>query len=310
MKRQFTDVCFTLIPCTEELAKEVESRGRALHEQGELKYFVGQLEKSPTTEKVHFQGYCELSSKKTGTWIKNELLVESAHLENRRGTRFEAAIYCKKEDTRVSEPVEIGEPPKMTYAEKRMHKAEEARDMDTRVLLEIADRPYCALSDRPQWFRMWAASRMLLYQTYLSDARLRQYEERDVQVTVYWGPTATGKTRTAVDACAAVGAMPVFMITFKHGEKPWFDGYCGQSAIVFDEFDHNAVNCQAFKRLTDRYHYQPEVKGGHVAARWDKVFITSNTDPRTWWQNADAGDRDACMRRIKTVVHLTAPYKA
>lgn len=39
-----------------------------------------------------------------------------------------------------------------------------------------------------------------------------------------------------------------------------------------------------------------------------KFAITSNTDPRTWWPEADSVHRDAIMRRVTEIKKFTIPY--
>lgn len=75
-----------------------------------IKYCVMQLEKAPSTNSLHFQGYIELNESVRITGVKSNIWwLVPAHLETRRGTRDEARDYCRKENTRVAGPWEWGE---------------------------------------------------------------------------------------------------------------------------------------------------------------------------------------------------------
>ena len=57
-----------------------------------LRYAVGQVEKSPSTGKLHIQGYTEWTSSLRPSELATRL---QAHWEFRRGSRSEARDYCR-----------------------------------------------------------------------------------------------------------------------------------------------------------------------------------------------------------------------
>lgn len=79
------------------------------YNNGSIKYSIVQLEKSPETGALHFQGYIEMPKPMRFGAIKKLLKCESAHLEARKGTPQQAADYCRKEDSRFDGPWELGE---------------------------------------------------------------------------------------------------------------------------------------------------------------------------------------------------------
>lgn len=123
---------------------------------------------------------------------------------------------------------------------------------------------------------------------------------RDIEVTWLWGPTGCGKTRKAVssvpDPCD---------FYFAPSDGHWWDGYELQSTICFDEF-YGVANMRIDRmlRLLDGYALQVEVKGGHVWARWTKVWITSNTDPALVYASECQERRDAFFRRVTHIEHM------
>jgi len=74
-----------------------------------IKYCVWQLEESPTSGRWHLQGYMELTSVQRISAIKKwGAIWETTHLEARKGTREEADIYCRKDESRIAGPWSIG----------------------------------------------------------------------------------------------------------------------------------------------------------------------------------------------------------
>lgn len=60
-------------------------------------------------------------------------------------------------------------------------------------------------------------------------------------------------------------------------------------------------------RWLDIYPCAAEVKGGQVALACTQIYITSNINPRDWYKDADAEQRDALMRRL-SVIHFSREF--
>lgn len=76
-----------------------------------IQYMIYQKEKCPSTNKIHFQGYCELKNRMTLFRIKNELFKDNTiHIENRRGSQEQAIKYCSKKESQVEPPITYGIP--------------------------------------------------------------------------------------------------------------------------------------------------------------------------------------------------------
>lgn len=92
----------------------------------EVNYCVFQRERCPDSGREHWQGYAESSSKGgllTKTWQQKLCIGDDAHIEARKGTQAQAIAYCSKDESRVSEPVFLGEP-KVSRGEKRSRVAD------------------------------------------------------------------------------------------------------------------------------------------------------------------------------------------
>lgn len=115
------------------------------------------------------------------------------------------------------------------------------------------------------------------------------------QAWVYWGPTRTGKSRRAWEQAGedAFGKDPK--------SKFWF-GYRGQKNVIFDEF-RGGIDIAHILRWLDRYPVYVEQKGYHVPLVAEKIWFTSNVDPRNWWPDIDQDTREAFLKRVK-IVHF------
>lgn len=118
------------------------------------------------------------------------------------------------------------------------------------------------------------------------------------EISVYWGPTGTGKTRAVYDENEN------WQDIYKHTGEKWFDGYFGQSVVLFDEFHGGSFHLAYLLQLLDRYPMQVPTKGSFVNFIPKKVYITSNIDPRLWFPNANPEHVAALFRRINRIVHF------
>lgn len=118
------------------------------------------------------------------------------------------------------------------------------------------------------------------------------------EVTVYWGPTGVGKSRRAWEE-AGLDAYP------KDPNTKFWDGYQSHKHIVMDEF-RGRIDISHMLRWLDRYPTIVEIKGGATALRAEKIWITSNLDPREWYPTLDDSTKEALLRRLN-IVHCPLP---
>lgn len=119
--------------------------------------------------------------------------------------------------------------------------------------------------------------------------------ERDVKV--FWGATGTGKSRTAWDEAG------LFAYTKDPRSKFWY-GYRGEEHVIIDEF-RGGIDVSHMLRWLDRYPVHVETKGGSVALKATKIWITSNLNPRDWYTDLDSDTLNALLRRV-SVRHFGA----
>lgn len=120
-----------------------------------------------------------------------------------------------------------------------------------------------------------------------------QHRASKTIVTVLWGDSGCGKS---------LGAnQNKNLYSLDYGQNGvWFDGYEPNKhrTILLDEFNGNVMRITEFLKLTDRYAYMGETKGGRVVVKPKHVFITSNYAPGEWWTNVSGEQQAAVSRRI------------
>lgn len=126
---------------------------------------------------------------------------------------------------------------------------------------------------------------------------------------VFWvhGETGVGKTRSAFESARALSSGDDD-IWISSGGLRWFDGYDGQSVVIFDEFRAKHVTSFAFLlRLLDRYPLSVEFKGGFVNWVPRYILITSSKDPDSCFATRKEHvpeDIAQLSRRISRVYHI------
>jgi len=130
--------------------------------------------------------------------------------------------------------------------------------------------------------------------------RAEEYREkwRSLEVTYISGPTGTGKTRYVMDGC---GYSNVYAVNnYKHP----FDGYAGESVMLFDEFTGN-IRIQDMNNYLDGYPIALPARYSNKQACFERVFIVSNLDIREQYRNEQLHQCefwDAFIRRIHRVI--------
>lgn len=117
------------------------------------------------------------------------------------------------------------------------------------------------------------------------------------KVHVLWGETGTGKTRYCHDQ---VMNTPFW----SPGDFQWFDGYAEQKIVIIDDY-RGEYSLPLFLKLCDRYPMRVPIKGGFVNWAPTKIYITSNVEPRLWYQECDGRSLQAMLRRLDSVEYIS-----
>lgn len=272
--------CFTCNNPTAELSFDAET----------VTYAVWQKEQGES-ETPHYQGYLQAPKVIRMTGVKKILEkagYANAHVEVKKGTVEQATSYCKKEEGRLDGPWEFGNLPEKKPGQGKRNDLVKLRDVvkDKRKWTDIADDDdLCPILGKYHKFARW------LRQEYELET---QPKWRDVKVEVLWGPTGCGKTRKAL----AEGAFK-----WNPCDPEWWDGYRGETTLLIDEF-YGQVKPSRMLQLLDGHPCLLPVKGAATYAVWTKVYITSNTDPDSWYNDIPPSVKAALQRRITAVTQM------
>lgn len=270
--------CFTLNNPTEDAPFEFSDIS--------MNYLIYQKEAGENGT-PHFQGYVQLKRGQRLSYMKK--INAQCHWEPAKGSPEENKEYCTKEEGRLSEPVEFGS---LSFQGKRsdLGAVVETIRNAKRPLEEVAD-------NHPFEFIKYTKGIKELCNHHLE--KKTRGEFRNVDVSVYWGKTGTGKTRKAYEE-----NKDCYILRNEH--TTWFDGYNGQETLIIDEFK-NWIPITTLLGYLDGYQLRLPIKGSFTYAQWTKVIITSNIDPNEWYPNIDEEHKSALFRRLKNIICFSEP---
>lgn len=253
-------------------------------------FLTYQLEISPTTNKLHYQGYLELDSLQRLSHVQKFEGLEGAHFEPRRGSQQEAIDYVHKEESKVDGPWSCGEP--KNQGERTDLASVRKRLRQGATQLEIADEFF------GQWVRYNKA-----FSTY-SRLIAKPRDFKSIVILVV-GPAGVGKSRFAHSLVKYLG--PHYKLPDKHTGF-WCDDYSQQPVFFIDEMDGDRMRPKTFNELCDRYECILPAHGGvghQFTSRY--VVIVSNYLPKYWWRKRNAEQVRQTTRRIDIVFPFFRP---
>jgi len=244
-------------------------------------------------ETEHYQMYVEMKTQSTFKQIQVaiDFEEEKPHIESRRGTQKQAIDYCSKEDTRVDGPWSHGE-----------KKAGQGERTDVIALHDAvrAKRSFSSMCEEfPQMIKYHRGVRTML-------DSLAPKRQKKTKCLWLWGPTGTGKSRTAWQLCPDAYEKP--------GGTPWWDGYDSEKCVIIDDLRGDTFKFHELLKLLDRYPLKLPVKGGHCQFCAEIVIITSSMRPDDMYSRSEE-DMAQLMRRIEmvTLMHAStamSPYNS
>lgn len=243
-----------------------------------LKY---QLEKAPTTGKLHWQGVVRFKSCFRLKGVKRELGSPKIHAEIAK-CWDKAVEYVQKAESAVPG----------TQAEFGEDVGQGAR-MDLRAVgqkITRGARLHEIARDHPEVVMKYPGGVKTLV---AASTTAKMMLARKCALLI--GPTGCGKTRFAYDTYGHDEIYNVFDIC-----KPWFDGYEGQKVALLDECGKGMMSYDYLKKLCDIYPMEVPVKGGSSPWIPEVVLMTSNESMENWWEKCSEQHLQALRRRIKT----------
>lgn len=220
----------------------------------------------------HLQGALILKKKARLSILK--LLCPTAHWEPMAGTPGQSKTYCSKLETRTAGPWEIGICPSAN---------------GQNPLLRLKALVDTGVADAVLWDTEFVL--MSKHWRAVSRYRLAATQHRCARPTIIilWGASGTGKTKL-VREC--------FPYAYWKPKNKWWDGYCNEEVVIFDEF-YSWLPLDLLLRVLDWYPVQLETKGGSVQLTTSCFVFTSNQDPLEWYSKLPMYRRAALHRRFK-----------
>ena len=255
-----------------------------------LQFAVFQREKGENTGTIHFQFFINFKTAKYFKWIKKNLPY-GCHFKPMRSTKTHCRNYCSKVDTRVSGPYEIGE-----FIEERGRS-----DLARALKMQAEGVSFETIEDI---FPVQTFMYRNMFKGREEDIARRKFSKicRNVEVTYIYGPSRVGKTSWVLKQ---YGLDNVFVVD-NYGEYQ-FTGYMGERVVVFDEFIGQVKPITKMNKLLEPYPLKLNIKGGITQARFDKVYIISNSplkDIYTEDKTSNFSQYDAFLKRINHIVRF------
>jgi len=284
--------CFTWYP-GEELWRPV-----SLDELTDCVFLVWQEEKCPTTGRLHLQGYMRFNKRKRWNQVLNLLrkyMPEPSSLFLKRAIKPELACvrYCSKDETRWPEGKRAKLGQQLETAGKQGHRS----DLAEHAQAVLAGKRVSQLAtEAPEQIVMHAKGWMTL-ESMVMTAKWSAVN-RDITVTVLWGPTNKGKSHRVRTAEPS-------LFVAKPGRGPW-DSYEYQPAVLLDEFGMGSQwDINEMKNLMDKWPCELNCRFANKWAAWSRMYIISQDPPHSWYMMAPRPDLEAFWRRVTQVQHIT-----
>jgi hypothetical protein len=221
---------------------------------------------------------------------KIKLWMPKNYLAIRNGTLAQNKSYCSKEGTLV----ECGEKPAQG---RRVDLISVKRRIDDGEVLDD-------IEDDENYFGTVCKNRKFFEQYERKKRRkIMKDDFSAIEVYIRYGLPGTGKTSYAYEYAKKHYDGSIYRMPTNSGTN--FGSYNGESVVLFDDVKTGEVpSVSVLKKLTDRYPDEVRVLYGWIPWKPKVIFITSNWEPGTWWQDLAEVDYDAVSRRVTTVTEV------
>lgn len=285
--------CFTLNnPSTEE--KEAVLRCPL------AKYVIFGEEKGEKDGTPHLQGYFEM--KKTVRFSALKKLYPRMHIEKRGGSQRQAILYCMKGSQSHEEWQEkedkgpnFGKGAKVSESGKCKKQGQRNDLEQVSNMIRSGKRPRDIAEECPTTYIKHHKGIHALV------AALVQPRNEKPHVTVLWGKTGTGKSRKAREL------LKEDVYIWHPQQNQWFDGYYGQTRVIFEEF-RGQIPYGMLLSILDRYDCTVQLKGAIVQFAAVEIVLTSPVPPTQWYTSEKLQREDSIdqlLRRIDVIEEMT-----
>jgi len=250
--------------------------------EGKCDYLIVGRETCPSTGTIHWQAYAEFDNPVTMATIKKRFKDNTVHISEKYpdSTQYDCITYCKKEG-------EFKE-----YGNKKNQGQRTDLERIAKGLVEATLTLEDVMVEDPE---LYCKYRNGLKDLSALGCKNASKEFRKINTEVYVGDAGTGKTRKAIEENPNY-----YILDMASDDKVWFDGYNGESTLIIDDF-YGWIKYGQLLRLLDGYQCRLNVKGSFTYARWTKICITSNKNPKDWYEK---GLTPALKRRLTKIIHF------
>jgi hypothetical protein len=282
--------CFTCNNYTEE-SRDILA---GLDEDGTTKFIIYQPERAPSTGTRHLQGYIVFSNPRTHAGVR-VLLGPQFSLQVARGDCESNVAYCSKEESRDTDAefgvIELGD---------RESALGTGAGSGSRTDLERIAKRIRDGATESDIAEDYPASYIMYTRGIRSFAQLKVPRRRDPPTVYwYWGPTGTGKTRSASEESPDA--------YWKSASHTWWDGYDGIADVIIDDYRCDFCKFSELLRILDRYPYQLQIKGGTQQLNAKRIYITAPRPPAEMWASRTEEDLGQLLRRITEIKYFGPP---
>lgn len=243
-------------------------------------WIKGQLEEGSGTGYRHYQCLVALAKKGSLATV-TRIFGRGIHAELSRSAAADSYVW--KDETRIGERFEFGVKPILRNA-----KVDWERIWERAIVGDLLGIP--------------GSIRVHSYRTLRQiEGDFRRGVSGEKTVSVFYGPTGTGKSRRAWHE-AGMDAYP------KCPRSKFWDCYNGESNVIIDEF-RGGIDIAHLLRWLDRYPMRIEVKGSSRPYNVERVWITSNLPPEQWYPELDLATYRALERRFTRVIEMNESWE-
>jgi len=243
-----------------------------------IRYFIVGKELTPTTKKLHYQGYIAFNNGKTFKQTKTWFGLDKIHLEPAVAGDFPNQRYCEKDGNLL---LEVGKP------------LQQGKRTDIERAVEIIKETQSVGAVLESVNNYQAVRHAELYLKY------KEKKRPVAPIEVIWihGTSGRGKTKKVYDDNEDV---------FTPTTYKWWEGYDGHKVVLIDDYRKDFCKYHELLKLLDIYPLRVETKGGSRQVQFNKIYITSCYSPYEMWGHRD-GETDGFQqlkRRITQTIDI------
>lgn len=222
-----------------------------------FRFFRGQWELCPTTNRKHLQCHMEFQVPITLMQLQNTFGMNAGHFEMVRNPK-NSENYTRKLTTKIAEGLEWG---KTTTQGQRT----DIQELTQRITRGDSIRSLC-LDHQLQGTALKYIRHLRDFQQSMSTFP----RHHEMEVIILTGPPGVGKTRRAYE-------LDPDLYSWDTALRPhWWDGYIGQKTVLIDEYEPQELRTSYINNLLDRYPMRIPVKGSSLDFCSNCIIIISN----------------------------------